>query len=132
MQHLPKIFLFASVLCLVSCKQQSSAPSKPDLASLTDDFVYGSLALSPTAATQAGYHQHKGANLDEQLDDFSPAGIDQQHKFYSDFHQRLAGIQQASLSAEDKADLRSSTIKSTCRCSNWTRFRAISTTRQFT
>jgi len=104
MQHLPKIFLFASVLCLVSCKQQSSAPSKPDLASLTDDFVYGSLALSPTAATQAGYHQHKGANLDEQLDDFSPAGIDQQHKFYSDFHQRLAGIQQASLSAEDKAD----------------------------
>jgi uncharacterized protein (DUF885 family) len=66
--------------------------------------VYGSLALSPVAATSAGYHQHKGVNLDEQIDDFSAAGIDQQHKFYSDFHNRLAAIQQDQLSAEDKAD----------------------------
>ncbi len=90
----------------MSCKQQHRRPppAKPDLASLTDDFVYGSLALSPVSATSAGYHQHKGVNLDEQLDDFSAAGIDQQHKFYSDFHNRLAAIQQDSLSAEDRAD----------------------------
>jgi uncharacterized protein (DUF885 family) len=88
---------------MTSCKQPA-APAKPDLMSLTDDFVYGSLALSPSSATSAGYHQHKGVNLDDQLDDFSAAGIDQQHKFYSDFHNRLAAIQQDALSAEDRAD----------------------------
>jgi uncharacterized protein (DUF885 family) len=93
-----------SVICLMSCKQQAPPPAKPDLSTLTDDFVYGSLALSPVSATSAGYHQHKGVNLDEQIDDFSAAGIDQQHKFYSDFHNRLASVQQDSLSAEDRTD----------------------------
>ncbi len=92
-----------SVFCLSGCKQPA-APAKPDLGSLTDDFVYGSLALSPVSATSAGYHEHKGAHLDDEIDDFSAAGIDQQHKFFSDFHNRLAGIQQDSLSAEDRAD----------------------------
>jgi len=88
---------------MTSCSKPA-APAKPDLSSLTDDFVYGSLALSPAAATSAGYHEHKGVHLDEQIDDFSAAGIDQQHKFYSDFHTRLAAIAQDSLSAEDRAD----------------------------
>jgi uncharacterized protein (DUF885 family) len=56
------------------------------------------------SATSAGYHERAGVHLDEQIDDFSAAGIDQQHKFYSDFHNRLAAIQQDSLSAEDRAD----------------------------
>src|ERR1700683_5513563 len=92
-----------SVIWMTSCK---TAPplAQPDLSSLTDDFVHGSLALSPVGATSAGYHQHNGVRLDEQIDDFSAAGIDQQHKFYSDFHNRLTAIQQDSLSAEDRAD----------------------------
>jgi uncharacterized protein (DUF885 family) len=97
----------ALLVALTSCQQrptEPAAPAKPDLTSLTDDFVYGSLALSPTAATSAGYHQHKGANLENQLDDFSMAGIDQLHKFYSDIHNRVAAIQQDSLSPEDRAD----------------------------
>jgi uncharacterized protein (DUF885 family) len=98
------VLAVVSALCLTSCKQQPAAPAKPDLSSLTDDFVYGTLALSPVSATAAGYHQHKGANLDEQIDDFSPPGIEQQHKFYSDFHNRLAAIREDSLSAEDRAD----------------------------
>jgi uncharacterized protein (DUF885 family) len=85
------------------CKQPA-APAKPDLSALTDDFVYGSLALSPVSATGAGYHEHKGVHLDEQIDDFSATGIDQQRKFYSDFHNRLAAIQQESLAPEDRAD----------------------------
>jgi uncharacterized protein (DUF885 family) len=93
----------ASVYCLTSCKT-AAPPAKPDLSALTDEFVYGSLALSPVSATSAGYHEHKGAHLDEQIDDFSAAGIDQQHKFYSDFHTRLAAVAQDSLSAEDHAD----------------------------
>jgi uncharacterized protein (DUF885 family) len=97
------VFAVVSVFMMTSCKQ-AAAPAKPDLGSLTDDFVYGSLALSPVGATSAGYHEHNGVKLDEQIDDFSAAGIDQQHKFYSDFHTRLAAIQQDSLSAEDHAD----------------------------
>jgi uncharacterized protein (DUF885 family) len=100
------VLAVGSIFCLMSCKQkgQPAATAKPDFGNLADDFVYGSLALSPVTATSAGYHQHKGVNLDEQIDDFSAAGIDQQHKFYSDFHNRLAAIQQDQLSAEDKAD----------------------------
>jgi uncharacterized protein (DUF885 family) len=97
------VVLAVSLICLTSCRQ-AAPPAKPDLSTLTDDFVYGSLALSPVSATSAGYHEHQGAHLDQQIDDFSAAGIDQQHKFYSDFHNRLAAIQQASLSAEDHAD----------------------------
>ena len=84
--------------------QAAGCAGQTGSSSLTDDFVYGSLALSPVGATAAGYHEHKGVKLDEQIDDFSAAGIDQQHKFYSDFHNRLAAIQQDSLSAEDRAD----------------------------
>ena len=88
----------------MSCSKPAAPPAKPDLSSLTDDFVYGSLALSPVGATAAGYHEYKGRRLDEEIDDFSAAGIDQQRKFYSDFHTRLAAIAQDSLSAEDHAD----------------------------
>src|ERR1700683_4024839 len=58
-----------------------AAPDKPRTAAdgqfeqLVDDFVFGTLALSPTNATAAGYHVHHGASLDDLLDDFSPAGI---------------------------------------------------------
>jgi len=104
LRNVALVLAVASVICLMSCKPQEPASVKPDLASLTDDFVYGSLALSPVSATSAGYHQHQGVNLDEQIDDFSAAGIDQQHKFYSDLHNRLAGIPQDSLSPEERAD----------------------------
>jgi len=92
-----------SVLSVTSCKT-AAPPAQPDFGKLTDDFVYGSLALSPAGATSAGYHEHNGRRLDEEIDDYSAAGIDQQHKFYSDFHNRLAAIAQDSLSPEDRAD----------------------------
>jgi len=99
--------VLVGVIFMTSCKQpaaQPEQPARPSISSLTDDFVYGSLALSPVAATSAGYHEHNGVHLDEQIDDFSTAGINQQHKFYSDFHNRLSAIQQPSLSREDRAD----------------------------
>jgi uncharacterized protein (DUF885 family) len=79
-------------------------PEKQDLSKLTDDFVYGSLALSPVSATAAGYHQHNGIKLDQKLDDYSSAGIHAQQQFYSAFHDRLAAIQQNQLSKEEGAD----------------------------
>ena len=77
---------------------------KPDFSKLTEDFVYGSLALSPVSATQAGYHEHKGVRLDEKLDDFSSSGVETGRKFYAGFHERLATIDPQTLSAEERAD----------------------------
>ncbi len=97
----------AGTIFMIGCKQparQADQPAKQNISTLTDDFVYGSLALSPVSATSAGYHEHNGVHLDEEIDDFSSQGIDQQHKFYSDFHNRLSGIRQDSLSPEDRAD----------------------------
>src|SRR3982074_829216 len=63
---------------MTGCKSQSPGPS---FDSLAEDFVYGTLALSPVSATQAGYHQHKGVQLDEALDDYSPQGMRNQRQF---------------------------------------------------
>jgi uncharacterized protein (DUF885 family) len=88
---------------MAGCKM---TPEKqmPDFSRLTEDFVYGSLALSPVSATQAGYHEHQGIKLDEKLDDFSPSGIEAARKFDAGFHDRLAAIDQQALSAEERAD----------------------------
>jgi uncharacterized protein (DUF885 family) len=75
-----------------------------NLAPLADEFVYTTLAFSPVNSTAQGYHQHRGVNLDSQLDNFSPRGIAEQRNFYTGFHQRLAKLDAASLSPEDRAD----------------------------
>ncbi len=76
----------------------------PDFSKVTEDFVYGSLALTPVAATSAGYHQHNGVRLDERIDDISFGGMQEQRKFYSDFRDRLTLIKPESLSPEERAD----------------------------
>jgi uncharacterized protein (DUF885 family) len=88
---------------MAGCKMTPEKQA-PDFSKLTEDFVYGSLALSPVSATQAGYHEHQGVKLDEKLDDFSPSGIEATRKFYAGFHDRLAAIGQQALSAEERAD----------------------------
>lgn len=82
-----------------------SAPTPvPSFDSLSEEFVYGTLALSPASATQAGYHQHKGVRLDDALDDYSEQGIRNQRQFYADFRSRLDKWNAASLSPEQRAD----------------------------
>jgi len=71
---------------------------------LVDDFVFGTLALSPVAATGFGYHRHHGASLDDALDDFSTAGIAAQGDLLSGIDGRLARFDAASLDAEQRAD----------------------------
>jgi uncharacterized protein (DUF885 family) len=89
----------AAVLC--GC---GDAPEKP-FAQLAEEFVYTSLANSPVAATQYGYHQHGSVRLDGILDDYSPAAIEQQRRWYSDFRVRLhRSVDLRRLSAEDRAD----------------------------
>jgi uncharacterized protein (DUF885 family) len=88
---------------LADCKVHQGKQAV-DFSKLTEDFVYGSLALSPVSATLAGYHEHAGVRLDERFDDFSPAGIEKERRFYAGFHDRLAAIDPRSLSVEDRAD----------------------------
>jgi len=97
------VALTGFIILIAGCKM---TPEKqmPDFSKLTEDFVYGSLALSPVSATQAGYHEHQGVKLDEKLDDFSPSGIETARKFDAGFHDRLAAIDQQALSAEERAD----------------------------
>lgn len=72
---------------------------------LAEEFVHEVLAFSPTAATQAGYHNHKGKNLDEMLDDFSPAALEEQREFFREFRERLARtVKPEELPAEERAD----------------------------
>src|ERR1700704_138638 len=102
-RNMISVALTGFILLMAGCKM---TPEKqmPDFSKLTEDFVYGSLALSPVSATQAGYHEHQGVKLDEKLDDFSPSGIEAARKFDAGFHDRLGAIDQQALSAEERAD----------------------------
>ena len=93
---------FAAFLVLAGCgtKPTSSAFNK-----LTEDFVYLNLALSPVAATQAGYHAYNGIVLDGLLDDYGPAGIAASQQFLAGMQSRMALLDEASLTKEEAADL---------------------------
>src|SRR3984893_6721155 len=92
-------------LCLMSCSTRKPATSAADFDKLVDDFVYGTLALSPVSATATGYHQHNGVSLDHALDDLSPAGIEAGRKFVQEISQRLAALDKATLDKEQRADI---------------------------
>lgn len=68
---------------------------------LAENFVYESLALSPTSATAQGFHEHNGIALDEQLDDYSRAGIERARAFY----ERSLGMSKNGLPPELQADI---------------------------
>lgn len=98
---LPSAILFAAAL--VGCKMPGE---NQDFNQLEDEFVHGSLALSPVSATAAGYHVHNGKRLDEMLDDFSPSGIAEQRHFFRTLHDRMEVIKQENLDPEQRADYR--------------------------
>lgn len=86
---------------LTACN--SNAPV--DFSKLSDEFVYTSLAFSPSAATSAGLHEFNNQKLDDMLDDFSPSALDRQRQFYEGFRERLGGLKSDAMPAEDRADL---------------------------
>ena len=106
-RHLPFVLLVACVSCSAppaTSPQTGSSRTTTDFEKLTDDLLYGSLALAPVNATQAGYHEHNGVQLDEQLDDFSAAGIDAQRAFWDGLKTRIDALGAASLDKEQQAD----------------------------
>jgi uncharacterized protein (DUF885 family) len=103
----------ALILVLLFCLSCSTTPREPatnindasGFERLTDDLLYGSLALSPVSATQTGYHEHGAMQLDEMLDDYSASGIETQRKFYQDFQSRVKALNPGSLDSEQRTDL---------------------------
>ncbi len=92
-------------LCGAASLASAAAPANAKFDNLVDDFVLSSLALSPTSATAAGYHVHKGVSLDDLLDDFSPAGVAASRSMLQDFAARIAASDSASLDPEQQADI---------------------------
>ncbi len=95
---------FGYLLLLLTVVLTGCGSNQDTLSKLSEEFVYGTLALSPVSATSAGYHVHNGVRLDEQLDDLSPRAIESQRRFYTDFRDRLDRAAGENLSAEDRAD----------------------------
>ena len=106
----PKPWSVLGAVCLAlvcgSCgTTKPDAQKMSDFNQLTGDFVYANLALSPISATQSGYHNHNGIPLDEELDDFSPAGVAAQRMVLTGFQARAAAFDPESLDKEQAADL---------------------------
>ena len=108
-------FTFIAACCLLSSAVAAQTPNvtSATFAKLTEDFIHETLALAPSAASQAGYHFHvdpksgKRIALDALLDDVSPAGIAQQRGIYVQFRERFkTETPLASLSPEDATDWR--------------------------
>ena len=93
----------AALLLLTGCTSRTNPAA--DFEKLTQDFIYGALALSPVSATGNGYHVHNGVPLDELVDDYSGGGLDQQRNFYKDFQMRIGALDASKLDREQRADL---------------------------
>ncbi len=93
------MFLIATLLLLLGgCATEDPPPQV--FARLVEPFVFDSLAMTPIKATQVGYHEHiRGGEtegeeathiaLDEMLDDYTPAAVEQRIRFYKEFGERL-------------------------------------------
>src|SRR5258708_1025844 len=93
--------LLPLLLFVTGCGKDSSK----QLATLSEEFVYGSLAFSPSAATAAGLHEYQGQKLDEMLDDEGAAALARQRRFYERFRDELAALKTDQLSPEQRTDL---------------------------
>ncbi|MDP9010220.1 MAG: DUF885 domain-containing protein, partial [Pseudomonadota bacterium] len=100
-------FAFAvGVAVFIGCLESArAAPADLQFNQVVNDFVFGTLALSPTTATGIGYHRHHGAVLDEKLEDFSPAGIKASLNLLSDIETRIGTLDAKSFNAEQRADI---------------------------
>lgn len=108
-------FLLVALVTTVWSLPMAALSASTDLSvkfsQLSDQFIKETLVLSPTGATQAGYHKHVDAKtgdvieLDEMLDDMSLDAMSKQRDFFTAWRKRfLEETPVASLSPEDAAD----------------------------
>lgn len=97
----PALCLIPAVLFLMGCSRNPN----DELDKLTSEFVHTTLAFSPATATGAGLHQYQKRNLDDELDDLSPASLDKQRRYYEEFQARLGRLDARALTPEGRVDL---------------------------
>jgi uncharacterized protein (DUF885 family) len=94
-----KLFLVS----LLAVAHTAGAPSRQAEAAfnaLVDQYFDFYFQVSPTAATQAGFHQY-----DSKLEDFSHAAMEAEMVGLTKFRQQFSGIQKSKLSEESAGDL---------------------------
>jgi uncharacterized protein DUF885 len=110
--------LFFSILLQAATTSHKTTPEAPvsgtpseRLAKLSEQFLHESLQLSPTSASQAGYHTYpdpttgKLVRLDGELDEMGTEDIADQLKFYRHWRERFRSqVPYRGLSAQDHAD----------------------------
>jgi uncharacterized protein (DUF885 family) len=94
-----------AVVLICSLNRAQAAPADLQFTQVVDDFVFGTLALAPTAATGVGYHRHHGLNLDDQLEEFSPAGIKASLDLMRDIEVRIGKLDAKAFNPEQRADI---------------------------
>ena len=93
------------MFCQLRGQWVSAATPAASADALVTEFVYQSLALSPVAASAAGYHVHDKVRLDGIWDDYSAAGMAKDRQFNQQLLHRLDALQHTGLDAERLADL---------------------------
>lgn len=97
-------------LAFVAPLVASAQTNQGSFSALARDFVYTTMAFSPSGATQSGLHTYKDprtgrvSNFDQMLDDFSPPNLTMQRDYYAAFRERLERVGRANLDAQTKAD----------------------------
>jgi uncharacterized protein (DUF885 family) len=105
MKHLQTLSVVFGLAVTLGGLAARATPTDLQFNQVVDDFVFSTLALSPTTATGIGYHRHHGAVLDDELENFSPAGIKASLNLLSDIEIRIGKLDSKSLSAEQRADI---------------------------
>ena len=96
---------------MAQTNSSSSGAANAKFAKLSEEFIHETLALSPSNASQAGYHEHVDPKtgetiaLDALLDDVSTAGMAEQRRVYAQWRERFrTETPLTSLGVEDAAD----------------------------
>src|ERR1700722_6188039 len=106
MKTLRLLSFAVAVAAFMGCLESAhAAPADLQFNQVVNDFVFSSLALSPTTATGIGYHKHHGAVLDDALEDYSQAGIKASLDLLSAIEMRIGTLDAKSLNAEQRADI---------------------------
>jgi len=87
--------LILSTCLVVTLSRAQDRQANVKFAQMSEAFIHETLALSPSSASQAGYHKHldprtgRTIALDSLLDDVSPAGIAEQRRVYTEWKERF-------------------------------------------
>ncbi len=106
-------FFWSPLLLACFCCAMTTPLAAADrkFAALAQSFLEEVLALSPTSATQVGFHRYQDpktgreVQLDELLEDMSSAGLEKQRATLKRYRQRFQKeVKREALNAEDRAD----------------------------